>query len=551
MRQVANILLDQEILLESGTNELEILVFDVADHVFGINVAKVREVLPTPEITSLPRAHSSVRGVFKLRDKVVPCVSLCDHLGVTSTAEQAESKVILTDFNQQQTAFLVDSVERIYRMSWENIMALPGLKALAETPVTALARCDERLIVMLDFEMILDQVTERFFRAAAVENPRQLDRTSLRILLADDSPTVREAVSNTLRASGYSQLTVFQNGELAWQWLEARLREAGRLEGIADLLISDVEMPQVDGLHLTKRIKEHPELRRLPVLLYSSIVTPDNFKKGKAVGADAQISKPQLHQVVQLADELITSARRTQGTDRPGPAADTPEAPLPATGEKPRPTELAARAAREALSPALTTNSEMTPTAGVPAARHELTAQPAPVTTSKPTPQPTPEMSPATRTDTGRSQPPRPVVAPEPSTSRPAVPLPANPLWSTFRSELIQHAAGLHELLRGPAAGQTSVEWRRCWMRALHTIKSAAMVVPCDEVSHTTHLAESLVEALLCGSESSLAGTPAAVVIQDYVDWLHRLAHEPDVQPYLRRCIDLQAALTECLAATS
>ncbi len=182
---VGNILLEKEILLESGTNELEILVFNVGDFTFGINVAKVREVLPRQPITNLPQAHHSIRGVFRLRDLVVPCLSLSDHLGIRSDSDQAESTVVLTDFNQQQTAFLVDSVERIHRMSWENILSMPSLKALAQTPVTALARRDGRLIVMLDFEMIIDQATESFFRTDAVANPNDLPRESLRILFAD------------------------------------------------------------------------------------------------------------------------------------------------------------------------------------------------------------------------------------------------------------------------------------------------------------------------------------------------------------------------------
>lgn len=307
---MSNIPLNKEILPESGINELELLVFDVADYTFGINVAKVREVLSATEITSLPRAHSSIRGMFRLRNNVIPCVSLLDHLGIESQRENPESTMILTDFNQQQTAFLVDEVERIHRLGWENILSVPGLEALAHTPVTALARCDDRLIVMLDFEMIFDDVTEQYFRTDAVDNPLGLPREKLKILFAEDSPTVREAIGNTLRSSGYTRLSFFNNGAEAWEWITRTLGETGRVEDVGDLVISDVEMPQVDGFHLTKRIKEHPELRQLPVLLYSSTVTPGNRKKGNAVGADAQVTKPELREVVRLADELISTARR-------------------------------------------------------------------------------------------------------------------------------------------------------------------------------------------------------------------------------------------------
>ena len=122
--------------------------------------------------------------------------------------------------------------------------------AMSQTPVTAVARIDDRLVVMLDFEMIIDQVTDQFFRTEAVENPLELPRDELRLLLADDSPTVRQAVSATLRASGYTQLQVFENGKEAWEWIGRRLAETGNLKDVADLMISDVEMPLVDGFRL-------------------------------------------------------------------------------------------------------------------------------------------------------------------------------------------------------------------------------------------------------------------------------------------------------------
>ncbi|KKL50428.1 hypothetical protein LCGC14_2305590 [marine sediment metagenome] len=285
MSSLSNILLDKEILLESGTNELELLVFTVADYTFGINVAKVREVLPWQKITSLPKAHPSICGVFRLREHVIPCVSLSRHLGVKAYSEDNDSTIILTDFNQQQTAFVVDSVDRIYRLSWENILAVPGLHALSKTPVTALARHESRLIVMLDFEMMLDNVTSQFFRTDAIDNPLGLPRETCRILLAEDSPTVREAIGTTLRNSGYTQVEIFDNGDEAWKWIQEKFSQRGRVEDVGDIIISDVEMPQIDGFHLTKKIKEHQELAKLPVLLYSSIVTPDNHKKGNLVGA--------------------------------------------------------------------------------------------------------------------------------------------------------------------------------------------------------------------------------------------------------------------------
>lgn len=330
---LSHLLLKKDILLESGTNELEVLVFKLADYTFGINVAKVREILPSAPITSLAQTHPSVLGVMKLREMVVPVVSLRRHLQVPEIEPSGDQTLILADFNAQQTAFVVDRVERIHRLSWEQILAVPAISSLSHSPVTAVARLGERLVIMLDFEMIVDQVTQQNFRTAAIANPQGLARGELRVLVVDDSATVRAVITDTLLASGYSQVRTFSNGHEAWTWLAGEAAAGRDLASIADLLISDVEMPQVDGLHLTKLVKSHPQLQALPVLLYSSIVTPDNLKKGQAVGADAQIAKPNVHQVVEVADGLIAQAierraRTHAPPNAPGHALQAEQAPI-------------------------------------------------------------------------------------------------------------------------------------------------------------------------------------------------------------------------------
>ncbi|MBX7165118.1 MAG: chemotaxis protein CheW [Pirellulales bacterium] len=495
---ISNILLDKEILLESGTNELELLVFNVADYTFGINVAKVREVLPTQTLTRLPRAHRSVRGVFKLRNQVVPCVSLYEHLSIERGGPDAESNLILTDFNQQQTAFLVDSVERIHRLSWEQILSMPPLMVIAQTPVTAIARCDGRLIVMLDFEMIIDQVTDRAFRTDAVENPRGLPRETLRVVLADDSPTVREAVANTLRASGYTNLRYFENGGEAWRWIETRLAETGDVGQVADLIISDVEMPQVDGFHLTKRVKEHPRLNRLPVLLYSSIVTPDNLKKGQAVGADAQIAKPELSKIVELADELISAARGSAVESSTPPLAEISPATQPIAAAAVAPAPFAAAAPQPAVAASASSAAAATqvrPVAAVPAGAK--------------------------------------------------VPGGDTRLWNTFQQELAGHLKQLRGLAKAAGRKTPDAAQVNTWLRTLHTIKSASMVVPVEEVAHATHLLESLIEAQRQG------GSWQPTAIDAYLNWLGELLGANDPRRVLDEASGVQAEIAVALAATA
>ena len=536
MSTMSNLLLDKEILLESGTNELEVLVFNVADYVFGINVAKVREVLPSTEITSLPQAHPSIRGVFKLRHQVVPVVSLLDHLGISTTAENPESTMILTDLNQQQTAFLVDDVERIHRLSWENILAVPALDGQSHTPVTALARCDSRLIVMLDFEMILDDVTDQYFRTDEVANPLGLPREKLRILLAEDSPTVREAIGSTLRKSGYGNLTFFENGAEAWTWMQQRIDETERVEDLGDLLICDVEMPWVDGLHLTKKIKSHPTLKQMPVLLYSSIITPENRKKGNAVGADAQVAKPELTKVVQLADELISNAQR-----------DT------------RASEL--KEIADVVQTMSNDSSNVTAVETSSAAAEELPAgqEPQSDRLSEPQPSATETAPPINDPSSSTARPPVDNCLPEPSTA-PAVELSTPPesapegdapapaevnqqLWNVFHRELTGRVEHLREMLQQVQLTGFTPDLVRDAARTLHTVKSAAMVIPIDAVTRATHMIEGLLE--LAGDDKDCRRES----LRRYVSWLEDVVSPPvDLATSLAAGGQLEAELTQLLA---
>lgn len=505
MATLSNILLDKEILLESGTNELEVLVFDVADYTFGINVAKVREVLPSTEITNLPKSHPSIRGVFKLRNQVIPCVSLLEHLGIQPTRETSESAMILTDINQQQTAFLVDQVERIHRLSWQNILAVPGLEALSHTPVTALARCDGRLIVMLDFEMILDDVTNQFFRTDSVGNPRGLARDQLRLLLAEDSPTVREAIGTTLRNSGYTQLTFFENGAQCWDWIEERFKATGQLEDVGDLLIADVEMPQVDGFHLTKRIKQHPQLKQLPVLLYSSIITPDNRKKGAAVGADAQVAKPELAKVVELADELIFGAQQASRASGLRAISETILS------------EASSSVAQRPVDPC-----KPEPSMSVAAELSKTSPQPpvAPVAT---TPEPKPAAPEVKPSPAAASSVPACEAAPASQPAPKSLPDVKTHLWQTFRRELTGRAVHLRELFRRAVEGDRSDELFHELARTLHTVKSASMVIPVEQVASCTHMAENLLAEAKANRQ-----TWPEVPFTHYVEWIESLTSAAD-----------------------
>lgn len=191
-------------------------------------------------------------------------------------------------------------------------MPVPSIIANCKSPVTAITRIEDRLVTMLDFETITSRLADPSVIHETVANTAGISRGEKRVAIADDSPTARNAIESMMRESGYTSLYVFENGEALWKWLDAQGNDQQSTSNPIDLVITDVEMPVTDGFHLTRRIKQDNRFKQVPVLLYSSILTPDNWKKGQAVQADAQITKPELHRVVSMADDLIRNSRHRQ-----------------------------------------------------------------------------------------------------------------------------------------------------------------------------------------------------------------------------------------------
>ncbi len=291
------------ILLEAGTNELEILVFTLGTQRCGVNVAKVREVIGMVKPIRMPQAHPAVLGCANLRGKVIPLVDLqlYFHPDQPSTCEQRH--IIITEFNDMVVGFVVDGVEQIYRQGWETIEPLPSNHTNHCTAINSICHIDDDLVLMIDFEKIALEIAGVSVEAQDVgQEAIGCDRSTKHLLLAEDSATMRGFIYETLVKSGYTNAVAVSDGAQAWQRLLESLEEGNPR---FDLLISDIEMPQMDGLHLTKRLREHPELKQTPVVIFSSLVSHDNLKKMEAVGADATLTKPQLVDLVQTVDRLL------------------------------------------------------------------------------------------------------------------------------------------------------------------------------------------------------------------------------------------------------
>jgi two-component system chemotaxis response regulator CheV len=284
-------LLMADILLESGTNEMELLVFRIGTIPFGINVAKVREIIQRPAVIKIPHAPREVEGSFQLREEVLTLVNIGRHFEMEGEESKAgRGLIVLVEFNQVRCGILVDSVEMIHRLRWDAIEPPSEYLTHFNAPVTGMAKIDNKIVMIVDFESIIGDILGKK-PVTDIEEREDAggERASVHILLADDSMTLRTSLVRILRKAGYDNLTVCVDGQMAWDHIEAA---KSRGEKPCDLVLSDIEMPRMDGLHLTSRVKGDPELRETPVVLFSSLISADNIKKCQAVGADALLSKP-------------------------------------------------------------------------------------------------------------------------------------------------------------------------------------------------------------------------------------------------------------------
>ena len=330
-----------DILLEAGTNELEVLVFRLGGVWLGVNVAKVREVIRPVKTIAAPHQHPSVIGMFNIRGSVLPVVDLSRHLGIESEVSarferarhgiaagaegddagaqgakalrQDEGRVIITEFNGLRCGFLVDNVEQIHRMSWQKVRPAPDLSQVGAasgvvSTTTGIIELNGRLVQMVDFESVADSILlQEKLHVSSVDNPLGVDRAGKRVVMAEDSPFMRQLMQRVFLASGYAGLEVYPDGQAAWDAIHASASMPGSRR--IDAVVSDIEMPRMDGLHLCKRIKETPALKDVPVVLFSSLISQDNLKKGRQVGASVQIPKPELSEMVLLVDKVVSGVK--------------------------------------------------------------------------------------------------------------------------------------------------------------------------------------------------------------------------------------------------
>lgn len=293
------------ILLESGTNELEIVEFGIGKNKFGINVIKVKEIINPVPITVVPQAHHNVEGIIELRGEVLPVVNVAEALGLPTSENPQQDKFIVAEFNQQKIVFHVHSVTQIHRISWQQIEKPSDMYQGQDSQIIGVIKLNNEMILLLDFEKIVVEINpETGINVQQVKRLGKRSSSEKKLVIAEDSPLLRKLLHDTLEEAGFHNLDFFENGLDAYNYLEGLVDSEKDLRSEVQLVITDVEMPQMDGHHLTKRIKEHPKLSVLPVIIFSSLITDSLRHKGQVVGADAQISKPEIAELIKLIDEF-------------------------------------------------------------------------------------------------------------------------------------------------------------------------------------------------------------------------------------------------------
>lgn len=303
-----------DILLESGTNEVEIAEFILGGQSFGINVAKIREFIPFKglELTHLPDAHPSVPGVFSLRGQAVPLIELERHLGLSHDGDNTNQVVVVTEFNAMISAYVADQIDQIHRISWRDFKPLDQITVEGSDTVQVIGviEVEGRHILILDLEHIIGEIFPHsiinYDEDALGEPGGDQGRSGVNVFFAEDSAIIRNRVSAILKSVGFAKLQVFENGQLCLEAIQQAVEQSKsgqvQLTDLLNLVVTDIEMPQMDGLSLCRFIKQELKLD-IPVLMFSSLINEQMMEKCRQVGAAEMISKPDTERLIELMDQ--------------------------------------------------------------------------------------------------------------------------------------------------------------------------------------------------------------------------------------------------------
>lgn len=304
------------ILLESGTNEIEIMKFKILGEFYGINVAKVKEIMMSEKVKIMPHAHPAVEGIFKPRDTLITVIDLGFYLTGDNLEHMPRDLFIVTNFNKMTVAFRVQSIEGISRISWKDIQKPDKTLSHGDEGVaTGIAQCAGELVTILDFEKIVAEIApETTIQISEVEQMGDRPLCDSPLVIAEDSVLLQKMIDDSLERAGFMDVKNFNNGQEAWNYLNS-LRNDSDLYDKVNLIITDIEMPEMDGHRLTKLVKDDPRLKKIPVVIFSSLIDDQMRIKGEALGADEQLTKPEIGHLVHVIDRLLESFKEEVGRE--------------------------------------------------------------------------------------------------------------------------------------------------------------------------------------------------------------------------------------------
>ena len=298
--------METKILLENGTNELEVLEFLLDGNSYGINVAKIREIIPYAEVTPVPNAHPSIEGIFMPRDTMITAIDLKNCL--QRGKSEPGGLFIITNFNKLDIAFHVDQVLGIHRVSWGDIIKPGATVSTTEDGIsTGIVKRENKLIIILDFEKIVADINPASgLKTSDVDALGDRKRSDVPILIAEDSVLLNKLIVDSLKKAGYVNIIHTENGQEAYNIIQ-ECKEKGTLKEHVQCIITDIEMPIMDGHRLTKLVKSDDATKDIPIVIFSSLVNDEMRRKGEQLGANAQLSKPEIGNLVKTIDGLVNN----------------------------------------------------------------------------------------------------------------------------------------------------------------------------------------------------------------------------------------------------
>lgn len=297
---------ETEISVESGTDEIQIMEFVIDGQLYGINIAKVKEIISVMPVLPMQKSQPHIEGIFKLRDEVITVIDLAGYLELKPSAEPEKDIFIIARLSEQDFAFHVHSVVGIDHLSWSQ-MKKPNktIYGRGRGIATGIADYENRLITILDFEKIVMELNpESNSLYNEVDRLAQRERNEKPILVVEDSLLLSKMILESLHKTGYANTIKTENGKEAWDFLMEAKESGDSIEKHVACIVSDIEMPEMDGYTFTEKVKSDDVLKSIPLILFSSLITDEIREKGEKLGADAQISKPEVGNLVHMIDEL-------------------------------------------------------------------------------------------------------------------------------------------------------------------------------------------------------------------------------------------------------